>query len=332
VPAEQRGRQFQLADGVGCEACHGGASNWLGRHISGATHRDNLAAGLYPTEQPVARAEKCLGCHLGDATRFVDHRLYGAGHPRLGFELDTYTAIEPAHVVVDKGYIERKGRITDIGVWATGQALTVARQMKALLDPKHARPGLFPELAFFDCHSCHHPYDALHAPRPTRSGLGPGTVRLNDANIVMLQTAAARVAPEAARSLGVQMAALHRATADNPSGVKAAATAIRDTAQELVPLLAGHEYGNADIRALADAIIALGNGTDGWRFAHAEQTTMALESIEAAMKSAGVLGEAQAEAVKKAMEALYASFAGEASFRPEAFAVALRNVQRAIGR
>src|SRR5690242_13261821 len=78
VPAEQRGRQFQLADGVGCEACHGGASNWLGRHISGATHRDNLAAGLYPTEQPVARAEKCLGCHVGDATRFVDHRLYGA--------------------------------------------------------------------------------------------------------------------------------------------------------------------------------------------------------------------------------------------------------------
>jgi hypothetical protein len=332
VPAEQRGRQFQLADGVGCEACHGGASNWLGRHISGATHRDNLAAGLYPTEQPAARAEKCLGCHLGDATRFVDHRLYGAGHPRLGFELDTYTAIEPAHVVVDKGYIERKGRITDIGVWAAGQALTVARQMKALLDPKHARPGLFPELAFFDCHSCHHPFDALHSPRPTLSGLGPGTVRLNDANIVMLQVAAARIAPEAARSLGVQIMALHRATANDPSSVKAAAAAIRDTAQGLVSLLAGHEYGNADIRALADAIIALGNGPDGWRFSHAEQTTMALESVEAAMKSAGVLGEAQAEAVKKAMEALYASFAGEASFRPEAFAVALRNVQRAIGR
>src|SRR5262245_22809370 len=97
VPAAQRGRQFQLSDGVSCEACHGGAADWLGPHISGAGHRANVAAGLYPLEQPVARAEKCLGCHYGDGKRFVEHRLYGAGHPRLGFELDTYTAIEPAH-------------------------------------------------------------------------------------------------------------------------------------------------------------------------------------------------------------------------------------------
>src|SRR5277367_6307094 len=33
-----RGRQFQLSDGVGCEACHGGAAGWLGTHISGASH------------------------------------------------------------------------------------------------------------------------------------------------------------------------------------------------------------------------------------------------------------------------------------------------------
>jgi hypothetical protein len=336
VPAEQRGRQFQLSDGVGCEACHGGAANWLGVHISGATHRDNLAAGLYPTEQPVARAEKCLGCHYGDATRFVDHRLYGAGHPRLSFELDTFTAIEPAHVIVDKSYIERKGRITDMAVWASGQAVALVKQMNALLDPKHARHGLFPEFAFYDCQSCHHPLDPLHALRPTNSGLGPGTVKLNDANLVMLQAAAARVAPEAARTLGAQMLALHRATAQDqagaPAGVQRAATALRDTAQGLVPLLASHDYGDGDIRALAEAVIALGNGPDGWRFSHAEQTTMALESIAAAMKSSGVIGAAQGEAVRHAMDALYASFAGEASFRPEAFTAALRDVQRAIGR
>jgi hypothetical protein len=336
VPAEQRGRLFQLADGVGCEACHGGAANWLGLHISGAGHRDNVAAGLYPTEQPVARAEKCLGCHFGDATHFVDHRLIGAGHPRLGFELDTFTATQPAHVVVDKGYIERKGRITDMAVWATGQAVAVARQMNALLDPKRAHRGLFPEFALYDCQSCHHPYDSLHAPRPTGSGLGPGTVKLNDANVVMLQAAAARVAPEAARSLGAHLLALHRATAQDqggdPGGVQREAAAIRETAQGLVPVLASHDFSGADIRALAEAVIALGNGPDGWRFSHAEQTTMALEAIAAAMKSSGAVGAAQGEAIKKAMDALYASFANEASFRPEAFAAALRDVQRAIGR
>lgn len=344
VPAAQRGRQFQLSDGVGCEACHGGASSWLGLHISGATHRDNLAAGLYPTEQPVARAEKCLGCHLGDATRFVDHRLYGAGHPRLGFELDTFTAIQPAHVVVDKGYVERKGRLTDMAVWATGQALTVARQMSALLDPKHARRGLFPELALYDCQSCHHPIDPLHAPRPTDSGLAPGTVKLNDANLAMLRIAAARIAPEAARSLGAHVLALHHATAPDeggdqsaapggvPGGVQREAAAIREIAQGLVPRFAGHEFTSGDVRALAEAVIAQGQGPDGWRFSHAEQTTMALEAIAAAMKSAGVVGAAQGEAIRKATDALFASFAGEASFRPEAFAAALRDFKRTIGR
>ncbi len=36
VPANLRGPQFQLSDGVGCEACHGGASGWLGSHIARA--------------------------------------------------------------------------------------------------------------------------------------------------------------------------------------------------------------------------------------------------------------------------------------------------------
>src|SRR5437868_1431535 len=49
VPEAKRGRQFQLADGVGCEACHGGAETWLGTHIAGSNHRTNVAAGLAQT-------------------------------------------------------------------------------------------------------------------------------------------------------------------------------------------------------------------------------------------------------------------------------------------
>jgi hypothetical protein len=332
VPPEQRGRQFQISDGVGCEACHGGAANWLGLHISGAKHRENLAAGLYPVEQPIARAEKCLGCHFGDKVRFVDHRMFGAGHPRLGFELDTFTAIEPAHVVVDQGYTERKGRITDISVWATGQAVALLKRMDALLDPRRAHHGLFPELALYDCQSCHHPYDALRSARPTGTGIGPGAVKLDDANAVMLQAAATRFAPAAASSLGSHMLALHHATAGDPGAVPHEATALRKSAQQLVPLLADHDFSSDDVRALAEAVISVGNAPDGWRFSHAEQTTMALEAIIATMKSAGVLGASQGDAIKKAMDALYSSFSNETTFRPEAFAGALRNVQQAIGR
>ena len=330
VPPDQRGRQFQLADGVGCEACHGGASTWLGMHISGASHRDNLNAGLYPTEQPVARAEKCLGCHFGDATRFVDHRLIGAGHPRLPFELDTFTAIEPAHFTVDSRYVERKGRITDMQVWATGQAKVLADRMTALLDPKHAQHGLFPELSLYDCQGCHHAYDPLRAPQPSSSGLGPGIVKLNEANAAMLQVAAARTAPAAANVLSTHMLALHRATNDDPGAVRREAEAVRTAARSLVAPLATHDFTGGEIRAMADAVIALGNGPDGWRFSHAEQTTMALEAIATALKSAGALGDAQDATVRKSLDALYASFANEASVRSDAFAAALRDFQRAI--
>jgi hypothetical protein len=332
VPSELRGRQFQLSDGVSCEACHGGASGWLGIHISGASHRDNVAAGLYPTDQPVARAEKCLGCHFGDSTRFVDHRLFGAGHPRLPFELDTFTTIEPAHFVVDQSYIDRKGPVSDVQVWAAGQAASLVRRMDALLDPKHAPHGLFPEFALFDCQSCHHPYDSLHAPMPSGSGLGPGTVKLYDANAVMLRIAAARVAPGAAKALAAHMLALHRATTENWAAVQREAAAVRQIAVDLMPAVGHYDFGRADMQALYEAEIGLGTASDDWQFSRGEQIAMALEAIVANLRSGGYLDEAQADAIGEALAALYRSFINDETFRPEAFAKALKNLQPASER
>jgi hypothetical protein len=328
VSADLRGVQFQLSDGVGCEACHGGASGWLGIHISGATHAQNVAAGLYPTEQPVARAEKCLGCHYGDSTRFADHRLYGAGHPRLAFELDTYTAIEPAHFVVDEGYVQRMGRITDVQVWAVGQAIALVKRMDAVLDPKHAPKGFWPEFAFFDCQSCHHEYGAYA--RPTSTGLGPGTVKFNDANEVMLKVAAMRVAPGVASALSEHMLALHKATIDDWDAVQREAAAVRSAAQSLVGELAHHDFTGDDMRALADALFALA-GNDA-QFSHDEQITMALEAITTGLKSAGNIGDRQAQSVDDAMKAVYAAFTNDQSVRLDAFAKALKGLQQAMRR
>ncbi|MGZ3269648.1 MAG: multiheme c-type cytochrome, partial [Croceibacterium sp.] len=53
----RRGPQFQISDGVGCEACHGPASSWIASHYAmGGTHPANVAAGLVPLEQPQVRA------------------------------------------------------------------------------------------------------------------------------------------------------------------------------------------------------------------------------------------------------------------------------------
>lgn len=332
VPPEQRGREFQLSDGVGCESCHGGAASWLGVHISGAGHQQNLAAGLYPTERPVARAELCLNCHFGDGRRFVDHRLYGAGHPRLSFELDTFTSAEPAHFIVDKGYLQRKGLITDMQVWATGQAVALTRRMRALLDPLHNHQGVFPEPALFDCTSCHHPYDSLHAPRPTLSGLGPGTVKLDDANALMLCIAAARLAPGAAAAVRDTTLALHHATMQAWPAIEHEAHSLAKIASELTSALSQHDFTPEDMRATAGALIELGLAGGDLQYAHAEQTTMALEAVVGAMQSSGTIGGEEAKAVNGAMAGLFESLANPTAFQPDPFVKALHGVQEAFGK
>ena len=76
VPSDKRGPKFQISDGVGCEACHGGSEKWIQSHAAeSATHKGNVALGMYSTEQPLKRAELCLGCHLGTKDRFATHAI-----------------------------------------------------------------------------------------------------------------------------------------------------------------------------------------------------------------------------------------------------------------
>ncbi len=73
-------------DGVTCESCHGPAERYLKSHAArGATHADNLKAGLYDLANLSSRAARCASCHFGSASAPLIHRIYGAGHPRLSF-------------------------------------------------------------------------------------------------------------------------------------------------------------------------------------------------------------------------------------------------------
>jgi Cytochrome c554 and c-prime len=323
VPPAQRGPQFRLADGVGCEACHGGASGWLGTHISGVGHAANIAAGMAPIAQPLARAERCLSCHVGDDKHFVTHQIMGAGHPPLGFELDTYSATQPAHFHVDPDYIERKGRPNDIQIWAVGQALDLKKRMDALLDPKNAPKGLQPELALFDCHACHHATDQLQWRPRASTGLPPGRLHLYDTSAVMLRVIAQRTAPQVASELGAHLLQLHRATTEDWSAVRREAEAVRQAADRLIPLLASHEFDRADALALAKGVIAIGVTGDDLDYSAAQHQTMALASIVAAMHLLGLADDGQIKALDAALRGLYDAVANDRSYRPESFVQAL---------
>ena len=332
VPPERRGPRFDIADGVGCESCHGGASGWLGVHLSGADHAANLAAGLYPLEQPLARAQRCLSCHLGDAERFVTHRIMGAGHPPLGFELDTYTAIQPAHFRLDQNYFERKDRPDDIRIWAVGQAVDVKQRMDLLLDAKNAPKGLQPELSLFDCQACHHPTEPLQWRPRASTGLPHGQLRLYDATAVMLRVAAERLAPDMARQLRAHLLALHRATTEDWPAVRQEATAVRQLADQLIPVLAKHAFGRDDAVALARAVIAVSLSADDLDYSAAQQQTMALASILAAMKLGVFADDGQIKALNDSLAGLYDAVANSQTYRPDAFQQALHRFEAKLPR
>lgn len=330
VPVERRGRQFQLSDGVGCEACHGGSSGWLGLHISGAGHQVNLAAGLYATEDPVSRAKLCLSCHFGDDRKFVTHRIMGAGHPRMSFELDTFTAIQPAHYIVDKDYVERKGAVNGVQIWAIGQALALTQVLDAFLDPKRNSDGMFPELVFFDCHACHHPMSNLRwEPRPS-TGLGPGLVRFNDSNALMLQLIAERTDPEMGKQLRERMLAFHAATQRSREAALGEARQIREIANQLVQRFARRSFTRDDIRALMTAVIKRGLESDFIDYAGAEQATMALSSVISALRNVGAVTDAQFNALNAALARCYEAVQKDESYRPAAFVQALQQFQATV--
>ena len=228
-PAAQRGPRFVQNEGVGCEGCHGPAGDWLASHTRReTTHAENIAKGLYPTDQPAKQAKLCLSCHFGDNSRFVSHRLMGAGHPRLSFEIKTFTALAPAHFRVDSDYLERKGRPDAVRLWAVGQALATQQQLETLLDPARGRSGLMPELVLFDCHACHHPMsDQRWTPR---GGPGPGTVRLNDSNLLMLRVLVRALWPAESSRFNGKVAAAHLAVS---SGVKPEGASELDVVRQL---------------------------------------------------------------------------------------------------
>ena len=100
-PAEMRGRPFEVTDGVTCENCHGPAQGWLGQHTakdSPEKHAQSVRDfHMVDTRNVIVRTDKCLECHLGIPSKFVDHEMIAAGHPDLYFELDSFSVVMPRH-------------------------------------------------------------------------------------------------------------------------------------------------------------------------------------------------------------------------------------------
>ncbi len=325
VPAARRDKEFVLADGVGCESCHGPAERWIGPHVEpAARHPANIAAGMFPTSDTVQRAQLCLSCHFGNARKFVSHRMMGAGHPRLSFELDTFSRLAPAHFTIDQDWGRRKGAWDGVSSWAVGQAVAAREQLRVLLDPVRGRDGLFPELVLFDCHACHQPM--ANRRNKGRLPAGPGAVRLNDASLLMLRHAARRVSAAAADELGRQAERLHQAIARGNDGAAEARSTLQ-LVERLLPEIAAYRFTAEDVRGMMGTLLEDGIAGQFADYAGAEQATMALQSLAHGLRQRGALPPGVAQT---SMKRLLATVADDESFKADDFQAALRDFRASL--
>ncbi len=320
VPSERRGEKFQISDGIGCEACHGGAERWIESHAeAGATHADNLARGMYPTDQPVARARLCMSCHVGTTGRFADHDIMAVGHPRMSFELETFTVNQPAHYHVDEDYLERKGNIRSVHMWATGMVMKARRQLDLIQSELFSGHGLFPELAFFDCHACHHPMnDSRMRENSLTAGLPPGVVRLDDSSSQMVLAIVSVLDPEAENRLKERVRALHRSTTQGSAPLRDSARRLDDMLSEMTDLISRHEYSDQDIQQIRRRLLERSAQGEYRDFTSAEQAFLAVETLS--------LELGDQERIALSLDAWFESLSNEHDFDPGRFAAVARQI------
>jgi hypothetical protein len=317
-----RGERFQVSDGVGCEACHGGAETWLSTHYNAptVTHADNLQAGLYPAEKPRDRAALCLSCHLGTKDKFASHRIMAAGHPRLAFELDTFTELwrtagRQPHYRVDADYSERKGSASHVYTWASGLLADGRRRLALIQDDRFAGSGMFPELGLYDCHACHRSMKSVQWRRLERhANADPGVPFVSDGSFVMILALARALSPLDADAVAGSLASLHVAGSQSVEAVRIAAAEL-DAAFVSMQKSTSAQILQRNQGTILSEILRSGAAGEFLDYASAEQAFMAVQMLSFELEDTAMQDE---------IDSLAQSLENDERYRPSQFAHLLR--------
>src|SRR5271170_2555374 len=294
VPANERGTQFDIAEGVSCESCHGPASKWLGPHVQAdAKHADMVRLGLVDNKDLAVRSDRCLTCHLGAPGLEVDHEMLAAGHPDLTFELDSFSSIEPPHWVekAPDSKLPIDDKLFGVRIWSIGQATQLQQSMVRLA--RHARGPVWPEYTEMDCFTCHHSLTKPEDSWRQQEGYGtrrPGNPPYNPARHVVFRHVARSADAQTTTELETTLTEVSALVAQlNPDRAQLAAKADRGAqlAGELAAKMPNTTYDRAQTEQLMREIAndADGISLDGER--SAEQAAMALDSLYLAYAKLG---------------------------------------------
>ena len=338
VPETQRGDRYLLSDGVGCESCHGASEGWLAVHYARpATHASNVAAGLLPLENPRVRAKVCLDCHYGSTGtgQFVTHEMMAAGHPRISFELDLFSALQQHHDS-DLDYVDRKGNLDSVQLWAVGQAEAIRRATDLFARPGFGMEGIFPQFYFYDCHSCHRaitdgPQRKLTFETNPGRPIPFGNPPFNDENIITLSAVARALAPGAAEGFLTASKDFHRAMGRDYRSAQEAAVALRGKAAGLSDALASRNYSDADAFSVIATIVGQATSVRFTDYAGSVQAVMAIDTLLNALVRDGRVTVGAAASIRADINRAYAAVSEPNAYRPAQFRAALRSAAGAIG-
>lgn len=334
VDAAHRAREFDLADGVSCESCHGPASAWLGPHIQPtARHAQMVALGLVDNKNLSVRTERCLTCHLGAPGLSVDHEMIAAGHPDLRFELDSYTAVEPPHWVEKAA--DQKDPLNDalfgVRAWGVGQAIQLRESMLRVARRAGDKSGPWPEFSEMDCMTCHH---SLTGPLSWRQkegykGRRPGDAPYNLARYVVFRHLADEVDGPLNTELREAVSKVSSLiTTMNPDrgAVESAARRAAGLADRMVAEVRDAKYDRARTDRLLRAIAGDSDAISAEGERSAEQATMTLDSLYIAnVKDGGVSAETRA-----AIDGLFRQVNNPSAYNGPGFAAQMQKVRASL--
>ena len=339
-PPDQRGRAFEISEGVSCENCHGPASAWLGPHTTRSwPHEKSIALGMHDTRDVIRRTQKCLECHLGTKNKFVDHEMIAAGHPDLYFELDSFSAVMPRHWKVPResetGKPVENAAWVGLREWSTAQAVQLRASLERLTwrakNERFDKKDVWPEYSELSCFACHHALGpAKDSWRQEHGYVGrrPGDPAWNASRYAVFSLLAKQVdsatGQELDRQLLIVSSEMSKLNPDRSTVVSAAAAAA-PLALRIAEHLNGMQFDQAIALRMLQRIsddaenIALADERA------AEQATMAIDSLYIAYsKDAKPTNAAE---VRAAINGLFQQLENPSAYNADQFASALRKIR-----
>lgn len=337
---EQRGRSFEISEGVSCEVCHGPASAWLGPHTTSSwNHEKSVALGMTDTRSLISRTQKCLECHLGTREKFVDHEMIAAGHPDLYFELDSFSAVMPRHWKVPRESASGKpvedGAWNGVRDWGVGQAVQLSASLDRLAwrakGQRADGQNPWPEYAELSCFSCHHSLGAAKDSWRQEHGYPdrrPGDPPYNVSRYAVFRLFAKQIDSASAQELDRQLLIVSSEMSKlNPDRavVANAASAASPLSLQIASRLATMQYDRAITLRMLQRIPDSAEEISTADERAAEQATMALDSLYIAYSRD--TNPSDAAEMRAAINALFQQLENPSAYNADQFAQALRRVR-----